>query len=228
MPLRVLPSLLVVGKQRARTEADREARRRAFLDAAHALWPERTLASFTMHEVAERVGLSKPTLYLYFPTKEELLLALLRELLRAWFVELRERLSRTSQITAADLADGLAGLLGAHAPMTHLLAILPSILEQNVAAESIIAYKLQLQTELEQTGPLLEASFAVLRPGDGARLLMQLSALAIGLFQMSTPPPAIQALLAAHPKLASAPPNPEATLRHHIVRLLAGWAAADQ
>jgi hypothetical protein len=150
------------------------------------------------------------------------------KLLGAWFVELRERLNQPERITASELAECFAGLLGAHVPMTHLLAILPSILEQNVAFESIVAFKVQLQTELDRTGPLLEKAFLVLRPGDGAHLLMQLNALAIGLFQVSTPPLAVQSVFAEHPTLSQIHPNPALILKQHITCLLAGWPALYQ
>lgn len=54
-----------------------DAKRRAILAAAGAVFREHGLAGAGMTAVAERVGGSKATLYRYFPSKEELFLAVM-------------------------------------------------------------------------------------------------------------------------------------------------------
>jgi AcrR family transcriptional regulator len=54
-----------------------DAKRRAILEAAGAVFREHGLAGAGMTAVADRVGGSKATLYRYFPSKEELFLAVL-------------------------------------------------------------------------------------------------------------------------------------------------------
>ena len=54
-----------------------DAKRRAILDAASAVFREHGLAGAGMTAVADRVGGSKATLYRYFPSKEELFLAVM-------------------------------------------------------------------------------------------------------------------------------------------------------
>jgi AcrR family transcriptional regulator len=57
----------------------KEARPQELLDAALALFVEKGFAATRIEEVAERAGVSKGTLYLYYPSKEELLKAVVRE-----------------------------------------------------------------------------------------------------------------------------------------------------
>src|SRR6476646_4957040 len=49
-----------------------EERPKQILDAALAVFAERGLASARLDDIAKRAGLSKGTIYLYFPNKEEL------------------------------------------------------------------------------------------------------------------------------------------------------------
>jgi AcrR family transcriptional regulator len=56
----------------------KDARPQELLDAALALFSERGFAATRAEEVAARAGVSKGTLYLYFPSKEELLKAVIR------------------------------------------------------------------------------------------------------------------------------------------------------
>ena len=82
-------------RERARSNEDKALRRRAILDAARTLFAARGLAGFAMADVAERAGVARATLYLYWPTREELLLAVLEELLWQWLDELDGRLDET-------------------------------------------------------------------------------------------------------------------------------------
>jgi AcrR family transcriptional regulator len=57
----------------------KEARPQELLDAALALFGEKGFAATRSEEVAARAGVSKGTLYLYYPSKEELFKAVVRQ-----------------------------------------------------------------------------------------------------------------------------------------------------
>src|SRR5438045_6447132 len=61
----------------------KEARPQELLAAALDLFVEKGFAATRSEEVAARAGVSKGTLYLYFPSKEELLKAVIRHTLMA-------------------------------------------------------------------------------------------------------------------------------------------------
>ena len=79
MPL-ALPrrAALAAGPATAR-QRRKEARPQELLDAALHLFGEKGFAATRAEEVAARAGVSKGTLYLYYPSKEELLKAVIRE-----------------------------------------------------------------------------------------------------------------------------------------------------
>lgn len=64
-----------------------EERPRQILDAAFAVFAERGLAQARLEDIARRAGLSKGTIYLYFPNKEELF----REVVRSTVIAQIER-----------------------------------------------------------------------------------------------------------------------------------------
>lgn len=80
----------------------KEARPSELLDAALALFVEKGFAATRAEEVAVRAGVSKGTLYLYFPSKEELLKAVIGHTLRADIARGAERIAQ---------AEGPAGTL---------------------------------------------------------------------------------------------------------------------
>ncbi|MCW5653759.1 TetR/AcrR family transcriptional regulator [Hydrogenophaga sp.] len=72
---------------RQRRTRRKEARPGELLDAALALFVEKGFASTRVEEVAARAGVSKGTLFLYFPSKEELFKAVVRENIAGRFAE---------------------------------------------------------------------------------------------------------------------------------------------
>lgn len=83
-------------------ERRKEARPGELLDAALELFVEKGFAATRVEEVAQRAGVSKGTLFLYFPSKEELFKAVVRENLSGRFAEWAEIL-KTYQGSSADL-----------------------------------------------------------------------------------------------------------------------------
>jgi len=75
MTLRAHPSAAPPATSRQRRK---EARPKELLDAALDLFVEKGFAATRSEEVAQRAGVSKGTLYLYYPSKEELLKEVIR------------------------------------------------------------------------------------------------------------------------------------------------------
>ena len=73
-------------------ERRKEARPGELLDAALALFVEKGFAATRVEEVAARAGVSKGTLFLYFPSKEELFKAVVRETIAGRFGEWNDEL----------------------------------------------------------------------------------------------------------------------------------------
>ena len=65
----------------------KEARPQELLEAALALFVEKGFAASRAEEVAQRAGVSKGTLYLYYPSKEELFKAVVRHNLSSLIAE---------------------------------------------------------------------------------------------------------------------------------------------
>ncbi|MBI5276644.1 MAG: TetR/AcrR family transcriptional regulator [Burkholderiales bacterium] len=74
----------------AKRERRKEARPGELLDAALDLFVEKGFAATRAEEVAARAGVSKGTLFLYFPSKEELFKAVVRENISGRFKEWNE------------------------------------------------------------------------------------------------------------------------------------------
>jgi len=91
-------------RQRRKDERPQE-----LLDAALELFVEKGFAATRSEEVAARAGVSKGTLYLYFPSKEELLKAVIRERLSSQIAAGAERIQGFQGSSADLLLEVLGG-----------------------------------------------------------------------------------------------------------------------
>ncbi|MCC6626099.1 MAG: TetR family transcriptional regulator [Chloroflexi bacterium] len=182
--------------QRARSDASKQARRQAILDAAAALFETTPYASIAMQDLADRVGLAKGTLYLSFPSKETLFLVLLQGDLAGWFAAVADRLAALGPTEDAGLvATALTDALLARPALVRLLGLLHGVLEHNVDPAAALNFKRAHLAGLTTTGGSIESVWPGLRPGDGVRLLLRLHALVIGLGELAEPSPAARQAL---------------------------------
>jgi AcrR family transcriptional regulator len=193
--------------QRARTEEQREIRRRAILDVASAMLDEMPVAAVTLNELSRRVGLAKPNVLRYFESREAVLLELLDQLLREWLTDLAgelavgvgealpmaERAVAVAEILSRSLADRvvLCDLFGAQG----------SVLEHNVSVEVVARYKRASLERLTTLTALIRKHLPEM--GENATLFsLQTMLVAGALPAYSTPPPSLQAAYQAEPDLA--------------------------
>ncbi len=174
----------MVIRQRAMQAEDKQERADAILDAAERLLlrsPERVA---NVAEVADEAGLAKGTVYLYFPSKEELLLALHERNIDGFFRPLIDRLESDEPIAI----DDMFALTREHIVVPPLFLPLASrcfgLMAQAIPEEAAGAFHERMMTRLMRAGAGLERHFRHLKPGDGVTLLRHSYALIIGLWQM--------------------------------------------
>ncbi|MBO4139763.1 TetR family transcriptional regulator [Micromonospora tulbaghiae] len=193
--------------QRARTEEQREVRRRAILDAASAMLDEMPVAAVTLNELSRRVGLAKPNVLRYFESREAVLLELLDRFLREWLTELADELADgvDTNLPMAGRARAVAGILSRslarRSVMCDLFGAQGSVLEHNVSVEVVARYKRASLDRLATMTGLVRKHLPEL--GESATLFsLQTMVLAGALSAYSTPPPSLAAAYRAEPELA--------------------------
>lgn len=106
----------------------RAAQERALLDAAHALLRE-TGEAPTMAQVAERAGLARSSVYEYFGSRHEILVALVRDIFPRWIESIGAAMRAAPSPTDAILAYACANVAlvagGSHAAGEALAALAP-------------------------------------------------------------------------------------------------------
>jgi AcrR family transcriptional regulator len=192
--------------RRARSDAQKQERRRDILQAARLHLAEVGVDGFAMAPLGKAAGVSRAALYLYFANREEVLLALYLEETRAWLDEL-------AQITTAAMAvdDYLRAVFSSATRRPLFMALAPratSLLEGNVAVERLIESKRLSATLVDVAGR--RTALALGRPLErSVQLALALFALMLGVNQtlreptvdIARLPPDVQAQLAGEPPI---------------------------
>jgi AcrR family transcriptional regulator len=142
----------------------------------------------TLDAIGQRAGVKKGVGSMYFGSKEELFLLLLREQLDGWYRAVLDELgAHAARLSDARLARLLARGLAERAVVCRLLALAPIVLEQNM--EIMEAYRFQRwqRDRMVEVGREIERRSRGLRPGDGLRLLLRLQLMAAASYPFADP-----------------------------------------
>ncbi|MBK6683340.1 MAG: TetR family transcriptional regulator [Deltaproteobacteria bacterium] len=213
----------MVIKTRARSEAAKEKRLQTLLQVARPLVAAKSFDDLKMAEVAEAAGVAKGTVFLYFPTKEALCLALLEAELHDWLADLGAQLEQPGRWSEKRLARAFVETLSPRPLFLKLLGLLSTVLEHNLPLPTVVAFKERLLLALVEHGALLERRLPKLSPGEGARLLLRVDAVVVGLSQLASPSPVVAQALAL-PHLQSLVVDFEPELLATLTALFVGYA----
>ncbi|WP_127502059.1 TetR/AcrR family transcriptional regulator [Actinoplanes solisilvae] len=193
--------------QRARTEEQREVRRRAILDEASAMLDEMPVAAVTLNELSRRVGLAKPNVLRYFESREAVLLELLDRFVQEFLTELAGELAAgvDENLPMAERATAVAEIvsrsLSGRVVLCDLFGAQGSVLEHNVSIEVVARYKRGALERLNTMSALIQKYLPEL--GENSTLFsLQAMVVAGALSAYSTPPPSLLAAYEAEPELA--------------------------
>ncbi|WP_328654615.1 TetR/AcrR family transcriptional regulator [Micromonospora sp. NBC_00330] len=213
--------------QRARSEEQREARRRAILETTSAMLDEMSVAEVTLNELSRRVGLAKTAVLRYFESREAVLLDLLDDRTTTWLAELDQELahgvdlSRSPMERAQQTADVLSRSLAAQTVLCDLFGAQGGVLEHNVSVEVVRRHKRAALGNLAVMADLVRRHLPEL--GDNAELFC-LNALIMGgaLSAYTSPPPSLLAVYESEPALAVHHVDLRTALRVAIITSLVG------
>jgi AcrR family transcriptional regulator len=177
----------VAFKLRAIAVADKAERRQEILDAVEKLYLAHPDRMPNVAEVAETAGLAKGTVYLYFPSKEEMLLALHERHVAHFFSALMKKLAERGPLDFDDIfpvtRQHMIRLPG-YLPLTSWCF---GMMDRGIPMETALAFKVRVIQFLAAAGTELERHFPTLGPGNGVTLLLHSYGLIVGLWQLLHP-----------------------------------------
>lgn len=174
-------------RTRAVAPQDKTERRAAIVRAAEGLLRRDPSATFAVEEIARRAGLAKGTVYLYFASREEMLLAVHDTQLGELFSALERVLSRP-QAGAAAVSRAVLGFLKHRPEFFRLSTTCHGALDASISSGVAHGHREAVASHLTAIGQRIEILHPGMRPGEGATLLKNCYALMLGLWQLAVSP----------------------------------------
>ena len=134
-------------------------RREEIVNACETLYQKMSFKDITLKEIGNVTSFSRPTIYNYFHTKEEIFLALFEREYDRWNEELEIILSSEKKFNAEELADRIAGSLQKRSQLLKLLSMNNFDMEENSREELLVSFKRAYGKSLDLFRGILERHF---------------------------------------------------------------------
>ena len=131
-------------------------RREEIINACEQLYQTMSFKEITLKEIGNITSFSRPTIYNYFETKEEIFLALFQREYDRWNEELTAILKENEQLSKKELADHIANSLAGREQLLKLLSMNNYDMEANSRQELLNTFKQSYGRSLHLMCMLLE------------------------------------------------------------------------
>ena len=116
-------------------------KREEIVSACEQIYQTMSFREITLKEIGNITSFSRPTIYNYFETKEEIFLALFQREYDRWNEDLTAILSGDAQMTKAELSEKIASSLAGREQLLKLLSMNNFDMEANSRQELLTAFK---------------------------------------------------------------------------------------
>lgn len=212
---------------RARQPEQKDERRRAILDAARALSHEVGPMELSLNELGRRSGVSKPNIYRYFDSREDVLLQLFVAELEAAVLEIEAGLAKKRALENLKvIATVMAQAFVSRPLLCQLLGMVASILEHNLSVEAIVRAKTEVLALSMRVALSLRTVVPALSVEEAGWAAQTIGLYVAGMWPAAHPSDNAE-IACSKPELAGFKPNAERDLGMFVRVLLAGLTATD-
>ncbi len=131
-------------------------RREEIINACERLYQTMSFKEITIKEIGKVTSFSRPTIYNYFETKEEIFLALFEREYDRWNADLELILSRNENLTRKQLAEEIARSLQNREQLLKLLSMNNFDMEANSRRELLTSFKEAYGKSMKNIRKILE------------------------------------------------------------------------
>ena len=163
---------LIDPEKRDRAKQQRVERKARILEVARSIFSRLPYVEVTLDSIGQRANVDRGVASMYFRSKEELFLRVLREELADWYSALEAELGRTDRpLSRSGLANLLATSLAGRPELTRFLSLEAVVLEQNLDAMEVFHLQRWRRDRMAVIGAIVEQKVEGLGEEDAMRIL---------------------------------------------------------
>ena len=160
-------------------------REEEILNACERLYAHMHFRDVTLKQISAETSFSRPSIYNYFQTKEEIFLALFRREYARWIVDLEAICSEHDSLTKEALASEIARSLADRPQLLKLIAMNIYDMEDNSSLEQLTAFKKTYRKLIETFERLFEKHLNGMTKQETKRLLYMFMPFMFGIYPMT-------------------------------------------
>ena len=130
--------------QRARTEEQIAGRQREIITVCDAIYREKGYEAVHFKAVSQMTTISRPSIYNYYKTKEEIFLDVLKRDYFKWEEELKFHYKKTPKMTKNEYCSFMTKSLKKHEKYLELITIYIHPIERNSRLEKLTSFKTEI------------------------------------------------------------------------------------
>ena len=146
--------------KRARNDEQIANRQEEIINACYSLYSQGNYDDITFGKISEMTSISRPSIYNYYITREEILLDVLEKEYFKWHENFKNSFDENSRLNKKDLCDLLVNSFNGFDIFLRLLSIKYSIIEKNCSFEKLTQFKMNTQTILKSLETVVGKTFS--------------------------------------------------------------------
>ena len=208
----------------ARAKKERVIRKQRILEAAASTFTRMAYSEVTLDTIGQRADVDRGLASMYFGSKEDLFLIVVKDSLAEWFEHLEQTLAGGREtLDREELVALLAHSLADRPSLTRLLSLTPVVLDQDLEEMEVYRFQRWRCDRMAAIGDLLQKTALVRGPGEGFNLLYRLQLVAAG-FELSANPRGAAAFDRDAPEFAGL----WLDMADELARVIAGYLALPE
>lgn len=171
--------------QRARSEGQIQKRIQEIIHAASAIYDSVGYEGLTFSAISEHTKFTRPNIYKYFKTKDEILLIILADDLKSCVASLQKSFKVNKLYSLCEIVEIWTNTLLKHERFLNLYALLFTTIEKNVSVKALSQFKKEMLKAVE---PLFELILQLFPHADSSKVedfIYVHFTFAVGLYPMS-------------------------------------------
>ena len=158
------------------------ARKEEIIHACEKLYETMSFREITLKEISSVTSFSRPTIYNYFQTKEEIFLALFELEYKRWNVDLENILEGNSKLTKKQIAEETAKSLEKREQLLKLLAMNTYDMEANSRPELLADFKTAYGRSITNIERILEKFCPEMSSGERKEFIYEFFPFMFGIY----------------------------------------------
>ena len=159
-----------------------DERKDEIINACEELYRTKSFKEITLKDISEKTTFSRPSIYNYFQTKEEIFLALLKREYERWLKDLKDIYTKNDKLEKAEFAKQIAKTIEKREQLLKLLSMNLYDMEANSRMEQLVDFKKSYGESLKLIKKCLDKFFKNMQEEEKEKFIFSFFPLMYGIY----------------------------------------------